>query len=86
MEKTFAALECQLTGDDVHRIRHLQREQTIYGVYALIPDTVQTYEEVIQSLVAENLRQQYETRRARRKWNTERRCPERTEEYVGAAA
>ena len=65
-EKTFAALECQWTGNDLHRIRQLQQEQLVYGPYALIPGTVQTYEEVIQSLVAENLRQQYETRRERK--------------------
>lgn len=66
MEKTFATLECQWAGNDVHRIRQLQQEQLVSGPYALIPDTVQTYEEVIQSLVAENLRQQYETRRERK--------------------
>ncbi|GHO54527.1 hypothetical protein KSB_30020 [Ktedonobacter robiniae] len=71
-EKAFVALECQWTGNALYRIRHLQQEQIIYGPYALIPDTVQTYEEAIQSLVAENLRQQYETRRERRKLNTER--------------
>ena len=65
-EKTCAALECQWTGKDLHRIRQLQQEQLVYGPHALIPDTVQTYEEVIQSLVAENLRQQYETRRERK--------------------
>ena len=65
-EKTFAALECQWTGKDFHRIRQLQQEQLVSGPYALIPDTVQMYEEVIQALVAENLRQQYETRRERK--------------------
>ena len=65
-EKAFDALECQGTGNDLHRIRQFQQGQLVYGPYALIPDTVQTYEEVIQSLVAENLRQQYETRRERK--------------------
>jgi hypothetical protein len=65
-EKAFDSLECQWTGNGLHRIRQLQQEQLVSGPYALIPDTVQTYEEVIQSLVAENLRQQYKTRRERK--------------------
>ncbi len=71
-ENTFDNLKYQWIGNDLHRIRHLQQEQIIYGPDALIPGTVQTYEEAIQSLVAENLRQQCETRRERRKLNTER--------------
>lgn len=67
MEKALVALECQWAGNDVHRIRHLQQEQAAYGLYALIPGTEQTYEEAIQSLVAENLRHQHEIRRGRRK-------------------
>lgn len=65
-EKAFDSLECQGTENGLHRIRQLQQEQLVYGPHALVPDTVQTYEEVIQSLVAENLRQQYETRRERK--------------------
>lgn len=71
-EKVCTALECRWTGNDLHRIRHLQQEQVVYGSYAPIPGTVQTYEEAIQSLVAENLRQQCETRREKRKLNAER--------------
>ena len=65
-KKAFDSLECQETGNDLHRIRQLQQKQLVAGPDALIPDTVQTYEEGIQSLVAENLRQQYETRRERK--------------------
>lgn len=81
-EKTFAALECQWAGNDSYQIRQLQLEQVVSGPYALIPDTVQTYEEVIQSLVAENLRQQYETRR-RRKLNAEREGPGSNRNLLG---
>ncbi|GHO47812.1 hypothetical protein [Ktedonospora formicarum] len=42
MEKAFVVLECQWTGNDVHRIRHLQQEQVASSPYALVPGTMQT--------------------------------------------
>ncbi|GLV53625.1 hypothetical protein KDH_04770 [Dictyobacter sp. S3.2.2.5] len=44
-------------------VRRLQKEQMKYGIYAYIPGTWQTYEEVIQSLIELDLRSQYEERR-----------------------
>ncbi|GHO66933.1 hypothetical protein KSC_058250 [Ktedonobacter sp. SOSP1-52] len=43
----------------------MQKAQLKYGVYACVPGTQHTYEEVIQSLVGLDLRRQYEERRHR---------------------
>jgi hypothetical protein len=65
-ERVFNSLDSQWTENDRQEIRHLQQEQVIYGIYTLIPGTGQTYEGAIQSLVADDLRQQYEMRRRRK--------------------
>lgn len=46
-------------------VQRLQKDQMEYGIYAFIPGTQQTYEEVIQSLVGLDLRRQCEERRQR---------------------
>ncbi|GHO60185.1 hypothetical protein [Ktedonobacter robiniae] len=50
---------------DRQEVQRLQKAQLEYGVYACIPRTQHTYEEVIQALVGLDLRQQYEERKQR---------------------
>jgi hypothetical protein len=57
---TFGSVE-----SDRQEVQRLQQAQLEYGVYAYIPGTQHTYEEVIQSLVGLDLCRQYEARRQR---------------------
>ena len=57
---TFGSVE-----SDRQEVLRLQQAQLEYGVYACIPGTQHTYEEVIQSLVGLDVRRQYEARRQR---------------------
>ena len=58
--QTFGSVE-----SDLQEVQRLQKAQLVYGVYAYIPGTQHTYEEVIQTLVGLDLRKQYEARRQR---------------------
>ncbi|GHO79439.1 hypothetical protein KSD_72100 [Ktedonobacter sp. SOSP1-85] len=57
---TFRSIE-----SDRQEVQRLQHAQLEYGVYACIPGTQHTYEEVIQAFVGLDLRRQYEARRQR---------------------
>lgn len=57
---TFGSVE-----SDRQEVQRLQKDQMEYGIYAFIPGTQETYEEVIQSLIGLDLRRQYEERRQR---------------------
>ncbi|GHO58668.1 hypothetical protein KSB_71430 [Ktedonobacter robiniae] len=48
---------------DRQEVQRLQQAQLVYGIYAYIPGTQHTYEEVIQTLVGLDLCRQYEARR-----------------------
>ncbi|GHO63399.1 hypothetical protein KSC_022910 [Ktedonobacter sp. SOSP1-52] len=56
----------QTTGSvesDHQEVQRLQQAQLEYGIYACIPGTQHTYEEVIQLLVGLDVCRQYEERR-----------------------
>ncbi|GHO58376.1 hypothetical protein [Ktedonobacter robiniae] len=57
---TFGSVE-----SNRQEVQRLQQAQLEYGVYACIPGTQHTYEEMIQSLVGLDLRRQCEERRQR---------------------